>query len=106
MIEQHMTYDLLPRTDAKAWEAFVKKAIGAVLKAKGIVEFRGYRNLLATPQICTATVWNSVADWGTFSQSAEWQALEGELRTFVTNIRVELWRPSPVVPEPLRPGKN
>jgi hypothetical protein len=50
-------------------------------------------------------VWKTVADWGHFAQSAEWQALEPELCTFVTNIRVELWGPSPVVPEPLRPVK-
>jgi hypothetical protein len=31
--------------------------------------------------------------------------LESELRMFATNISIELWGPSPVVPKPLRPGK-
>lgn len=105
MIEMDMTYDFLPGIDPHAWEAFAKKTIGAILKAPGIVEFRAYRNVLGTPQVCTTSVWKTVADWGHFAQSAEWQALEPELRSFVTNIRVELWGPSPVVPEPLRPGK-
>ena len=30
---------------------------------------------------------------------------EPELRAFTANIDIELWGPSPLVPEPLRPGK-
>jgi len=105
MIENTMTYDFLPGVDPQAWEVFAKKAIGCILRAPGIVEFRASRNVLGTPQVCTTTVWNAVADWGAFAQSAEWDALQRELRTFVTNVRVELWGPSPVVPEPMRPSK-
>jgi hypothetical protein len=46
------------------------------------------------------------ADWQNFFQSEAWQAAEVELRTkFAPAIRVELWGPSPVVPEALKPGK-
>jgi len=105
MVEMNMTYDFVPGTDPRAWEAFAKKAITAILKAPGVVEFRANRNLLGTPQVRTATVWQTLADWGHFSESAEWHALEAEMRASVTNIRVELWGPSPIVPAPLRPVK-
>lgn len=32
-------------------------------------------------------------------------SLQAELRAFATNIKVELWGPSRVVPEPVRPRK-
>lgn len=105
MIEMHMTYDFLPGTDPRAWEAFAKRAIAAILNAPGVVEFRANRSLLGTPQVLTTTVWQTVADWGRFSESPEWHALDAEMRTCVTNVRVELWGPSPIVPAPLRPAK-
>jgi heme-degrading monooxygenase HmoA len=105
MVDANMTYDLLPNLDPKTWEAFAKKAIATILKAPGIVEFRAYRNLMGTPQILTTSVWNTAADWANFGQSAEWSALERDMRTRVTGLRVELWGPSPVVPKPLHPTK-
>ena len=105
MIDQNMTYDFLPGTDPRAWEAFAKKAIAAILKAPGVVEFRANRNVLGTPQVRTSTLWQNLGDWARFSESAEWHALEAEMRTMVTGIRVELWGPSPIVPEPLRPAR-
>jgi heme-degrading monooxygenase HmoA len=106
MIEMNLAYDLLPGVDPHAWEAYAKKATAAILRAPGIVEFRAHRAIVGSPQVLTTTVWKTVADWGAFAQGAEWQALEAEMRTFVTNVRAELWGPSPVMPEPLRPGKQ
>ncbi len=104
-IEVHWSYDFLPGMDKKAYAEFSKTAIATFMKAPGLIEFRANRNVLATPQIRTTTVWQSIGDWAKFGESKEWEAIEAQLRTFVTNIRVEIWGPSPMVPKPLRPGQ-
>ena len=105
MIEVNTTYDFLPGIDHHAYGERVQKAIGLLLQAPGFVELRAYRNILGSLQVRTSSVWQTLADWATFSQGTEWQAFEAEIRAFTTNIRTELWGPSPALPEPLRPGK-
>ena len=103
MIEECMTYDFLPGINQQAYGEYAKKAIGAVLQAPGLVEFCAYRNVLGSPLVRLVTVWQTLEDWARFAESATWQALEVELLSFVVNKHSELWGPSPVMPEPLRP---
>ena len=105
MIEAIYTWDILPGTDEQAYAEWAKKAIGSILRQPGFVEFRANRSLLGSPQVRATYVWQTLADWATFAASAEGQSLDAELRQFVTNYHIELWGPSPVVPEPVRPGK-
>jgi len=105
MIDVDLKYDFLPGVDQQAYQAWAKKAIGTVLQAPGIVEFRASRNMMASPQVRTTSVFKTVADWANFSESAEWLALKAELSDqHATNISFDIWGPSPVVPEPLRPA--
>jgi len=105
MIETSVYYDFLPGIKQQAYAELAKKAIGQTLQAPGLVEFRANRNVLGSPQVRSTTVWQTLGDWAKFSESAAWQAMEAELRTFVTNYRTEIWGPSPVLPEPLRPSR-
>ena len=104
MFEVNLMYDFVPGVDQAAYLEWAKKAIGVVAQSPGLVEFRAHRNALGSPYVRTTTVWNSQADWVNFTESANWQEIEAELRgRFAVNIKVELWGPSPVLPEPLRP---
>ena len=105
MIEVNKTYDFLPGIDQQAYGELAQKGIRMMLQAPGIVELRANRNTLGSPQVRLTTVWETLADWAKFAESAERQALESELRAFTTNIHIEPWGPSPALPEPLRPGK-
>jgi hypothetical protein len=105
MIEVNKTYDLLPGIDQQAYLEYGKRAFATMLKAPGIVEIRVYRSLLGSPQVRLSLVWQTLADWAKFAESPERQRLDSELFKFATNIGVELWGPSPTVPEPLRPGE-
>jgi len=105
MIDVDLKYDFLPGVDQQAYQAWAKKAIGALLRSPGMVEFRASRNMVASPQVRATSVFKTVADWGNFSETAEWLALKAELSDqYATNISVDIWGPSPIVPEPLRPG--
>lgn len=103
MIEANTTWDLFPNIDQEAYGEFAKKAIGTILKAPGLIEFRASRNMLGSPQVRSTSVFRNLADWASFTDSDEWRALEAELRIFATNVHVDIWGPSPVLPEPVRP---
>jgi heme-degrading monooxygenase HmoA len=106
MVEVDLLYELMPAVDQKAYQEWAKRTIGLVLKSPGVIEFRAYRNILGSPFVRSTSVWKTLADWSNFVESAGWKAAEAELRAkYGVDIRVELWGPSPVVPEPLRPGK-
>jgi heme-degrading monooxygenase HmoA len=104
MIEVTLSYGILPNIDQKAYGEWAKKTLGVILQSPGLVEFRANRNLLGDPQVRSTTVWKSLADWANYTDSDEWRALEEEARGFVSNLQVEIWGPSPIVPEPLRPS--
>jgi heme-degrading monooxygenase HmoA len=104
MIEVVLLYDLVPGTDQKAYVEWAKKAIGLVLSSPGVIEFRASRNLLGSPFVRSISVWKSLADWQRFFESPGWQACEVDLRgKFAAKLKIEIWGPSPVAPEPLRP---
>lgn len=104
MTEVNLIYDFVHGFDQQAYQEWAKKAIGTVLQSPGIIEFRAHRNILGFPYVRSTSVWKSLADWANFAESPEWQNIETELRgKFATNVKVEIWGPSPVVPEPLRP---
>ena len=105
MVEVNKTYDLLPGVDEQSYFEHARIAIRKVLRAPGIVEIRCYRSLLSPPRMRLAFVWQTLSDWAKFAESPERRELEGELLKFATSIDIELWRPSPVVPETVRPEK-
>jgi heme-degrading monooxygenase HmoA len=104
MVEVVLLYDLVPGTDQQAYLAWAKKAIGIVLSSPGAVEFRASRNLLGSPYVRSISVWKTLADWQNFYESDAWKGCEVDLRgKFASKLKIELWGPSPVVPEPLHP---
>lgn len=106
MIEVSVTYDFRQDIDQIAYEAFVQKAVGAELHAPGFIEHRAHRNISGSPQVRVTHVWKSLADWANFVDSIESQSIDAEFRTFVTNINLQIWGASPLIPEPLQPGHS
>lgn len=105
MIEINMTYDLLPGADQKAYQEWIKRASGAVLSDPSLIEMRANRNILGSPEVRITTVWKTLSDWAAFSEGEVWKGLKQQMDPFVTHRKVEIWGPSLVMPEPLRPEK-
>ena len=95
----------MPGIDQRAYAELAKKTLAAMLHAPGLVEFRANRNLLGSPQVRTTAVWQSLADRAAAREHADLQALDAEFRAFITNVKLELWGPSPNLSEPARPAK-
>ena len=104
MIEANISWDLLPGVDLRGYAAWAKKTAETMATQPGVMEFRANRNVLGNPQIRISITWKSLVDWATFAESDVWRSIDVELRGFATNVRVELWGPSPVVSEPIRPA--
>jgi hypothetical protein len=104
MIEVDTCYDLLPGIDMEAYRVWAKKAVGSAVQASGFVEFRANRSFLGSPQVRGTSVWKTLADWANYSESSIWQEVQAESSAFTTNVKVIIWGPSPVLPEPVRPG--
>ena len=102
MIEVAFTYDLVPGIDLKAYTNLARHATKMMMSADGFIEFRAHRNLTGSPQVRRTSVWESLSHWATVAQTPEFQNLTAEFRMYVTNLDVQLWGPSPLVPEPLR----
>ena len=103
MIEVTFKYDFHPNIDEEAYAKLAKKATEMMVSAKGFVEFRAHRNMVGSPHVRRTSVWESLTDWAALAQDEEFQKLSVEFRTFVTNLDVQIWGPSPITPEPIRP---
>jgi heme-degrading monooxygenase HmoA len=105
MIEIAMHFELLPGKDQNAYAELAKAVVAMALEAPGVIEVRGNRNMLGAPQVRFTTVWRSLVDWARFNESTEWQEAWAEMNPYLTNLTLEIWGPSPIVPGPLRPGE-
>jgi hypothetical protein len=107
VIEVSITYDLLPNIDHDAYFQLFRKAVVPILQQPGIVEIRAKRSLSGPPHVLIVIGWETVADWNRFEFTKEWTTLIEELKkSYVINMKSQLWGPSPIAPEPLRPPKS
>jgi hypothetical protein len=97
MIEVNKTYEFWPGIDQQAYGKNAKKWIETMLQVPGLVELRSQRNILGSPSVRLTLVWKTLADWAKFAESAERWAIDAELGNHATNMRIEIWEPSPVV---------
>ncbi len=88
-------------------EAYVQWSEGAISRtvgAPGVVEFRAYRPASGASQVVVTYEFTDLAAWAAWYANEHVQKTVDELRTFTAQLTSELWGPSPVVPEPVRPG--
>jgi len=87
-----------------AYAEWAKSAVPRVLAVPGLVEFRGYRPVTGPSQVVVTYEFADLAAWATWYGNEEVQKITDELRTFAVDVESELWGPSPIVSEPIRPG--
>lgn len=90
---------------ADAYLEWVKSAVPRTLAVPGVAEFRAYHGAAGAPQILVTYEFADLATWAAWHGHEESQKVWSELHTVGLNVTAELWGPSPVIPEPIRPGK-
>ena len=103
MVEVTFTYDLHPNIDENAYAKIAKKATALMASAEGFIEFRANRNLVGSPHVRRTSVWKSLAHWAALAQREDFQKLTADFRLYVTNLEVNFWGPSPLLPDPIKP---
>ncbi len=103
MVLQVMKWDIHP-DKAEAYLEWTQNAIGRTLAAPGVVEFRAYRPATGASQAVTTYEFADMAAWSAWQSNEDVQKVLNELHTVALNVNIEVWGPSPVVPEPIRPG--
>ncbi len=99
-----MKWDILP-DKVEAYRKWTESAIRRTLAAPGVVEFRGYRPATGASQVVVTWEFADMAAWAAWQAHEDMQKVTDELRTLTANLSTELWGPSPVVPQPIRPRK-
>ncbi len=101
MVESLITYNIRPGVDEDLYWEIVQKLIKTLVKDQKIKEFRAYENLMGDPQIKASVFWNEATHFANFAKSDEWRDLLREMRSVVSDIKIELWGPSRYLPEPV-----
>ena len=97
-------YDIRPEK-AGEYAEWAKSAMGRMFAVPGIVELRGYRPVTGSYQVAITYEFADMNAWAAWSSNEDIQKLWDEARAYLTNVSYELWGPSPIVPEPIRPGQ-
>ena len=96
-------WDIHPdKTDA--YLKWTEGAIQRTLSVPGVVEFRAYRPASGSAQVVVTYEFADMEAWAAWQSSDEVQTVLDELHTLALNVTLEVWGPSPVVPDPIRPG--
>jgi hypothetical protein len=100
-----MKWDIHP-DKADEYAKWTQTAIQRTFAAGGskVVEFRGYRPSTGDSQVAITYEFSNMVDWANWQEDEESQNVLSELHKVAMNVKLELWGPSPIVPEPIRPG--
>jgi quinol monooxygenase YgiN len=99
-----MKWDIHP-DKVEDYLKWTEGAIKRTLTVPGVVEFRAYRPVTGMSQIVTTYEFADMASWAAWQSNEDLQKVTNELRTLALNVNIEVWGPSPIIPEPIRPGK-
>ena len=87
-----------------AYSTWAGGAIQRTLAAGGVAEFRAYRPVSGAVEVVITYEFADMAAWAVWQDHADVQGVIAEVRTLATDVTMELWGPSPIVPQPIRPG--
>ena len=105
MVLYVMKWDIRP-DKAEAYLQWAQGAVQRNVAAPGVVEFRAYRGMAGPPpsQVVITYEFADESAWAAWFADESVQQSTTEVRAYVENMSAELWGPSPVVPQPIRPG--
>ncbi len=105
MVLYIMKYDILPDKTEAYGKWAVESAIPRILEIPGFVELRGYRPATGSYRFATTYEFKDMSSWAAWVGSPEYQKIMEEFLPFASLLSTEVWGPSPVAPEPLRPKR-
>lgn len=93
----------IPAEQSDDYLGWVRSAIKRTTSVPGVIELRSYRPVAGETQVVTIFEFNDFESWSAWFNHQKVQTVFEEMFHMVTNVRRELWEPSPILPEPIRP---
>ena len=105
MVLYVISYDILP-DKIEAYMKWAQTAVPRAVALPGLVEFRAYRGVAGEigSQVVLTYEFANMADFAAYWSHEEMRKLDDEIQLFTANQSAQIWGPSPVVPDPIRPG--
>jgi heme-degrading monooxygenase HmoA len=97
-----MKWDIDP-AQKESYGEWAQDAIANVVGAGGVVEFRAYRPVTGSRRVAVTIEFADLAAWQAWYESEPMQELFADT-SIQQNLETELWGPSPLLPQPIRPG--
>jgi len=104
MVIYIMKWDIRPEK-GEAYQEWAQSAISGLLAIPGVVEFRAFRTIMSSHQVAVMYEFKDMQSWVSWQDHEDTKKILEQGRHCITNISMELLGPSPVVPEPIRPGQ-
>ncbi len=104
MVIYTQQWDIRPEK-ANEYADWADSAVTRLLAVPGVVEFRAFRPLTGDRQAGVTYEFTDLESWAIWRSNKDVVRVWDEAREYMDNARVELWGPSPVVPDPIRPEK-
>ena len=104
MVLYVMSWNIHPDKE-KEYPKWAQSFIERSLEVPGVVEFRGYRTVSGRSQVVVTIEFADMNTFAAWQSNQDVQKITAEAFAMTLNLKVELWGPSPIVPEPIRPSK-
>lgn len=103
MVLYVLKWDIIP-SKAEEYQTWARFAIKRTVDVPGVIETCAYRPVAGHSQVVTTYAFTNFESWATWFSHPIVQSVFNELFSLATNVHRELWEPSPIIPEPIRPG--
>lgn len=101
MVESLITYNIRQEVPEEHYWEVVQGMITTLVKDKMIKEFRAFENLMGEPHIKCSVFWEEATHFANFVKSEQWHNIHKDLRKVARDIKIELWGPSRLLPDPV-----
>ena len=98
-----MKWDINPN-NIDSYAEWAQSAISSTIRGGGVVELRAYRQVSGDHRVVVTVEFADLAAWQAWYESEAVQGVLDSMVAVILNFETELWGPSPVAPQPIRPG--
>ena len=99
-----MKWDIRPGME-KDYPSWAQTGVKRLLSVPGVIEFRGFRPITGDRQVAVTFEFKDMQTFDAWYSHEDTIQVFTDGTSYLVDKETELWGPSPVVPEPVRPGQ-
>lgn len=99
-----MKWDIRPGMEDE-YANWAQSAVKKLLSVPGVIEFRAFRPITGCHQVSVMYEFEDMQAFDSWYSNEDTKKGLADGQVYIANCKTDLWGPSPVVPEPIRPGQ-